>query len=145
MQTDAMSKTYGNDRAKPWLFRSSLGGGVVLMIAVLVLIFSAVVAGADKLVAIRANDGTWVRVTPKETDEILANPGMGWQTFHTTASDDEILEAVARLVAATFPALLPRPVCRVRLPVAGFWRRDRRGQNTRSWTPPSIAGGADSG
>ena len=24
-------------------------------------------------------------ITPKETDELLANPGMGWQTFHRFA------------------------------------------------------------
>jgi hypothetical protein len=35
----------------------------------------------------------WVRVEPKETDEILANPGMGWETFHRTANDDRNLPA----------------------------------------------------
>jgi len=25
-----------------------------------------------------------VTVTPEETDAILANPGMGWETFHRT-------------------------------------------------------------
>jgi len=28
---------------------------------------------------------------PKETDEILANPGMGWETFHRTAKQDKNL------------------------------------------------------
>ncbi len=28
---------------------------------------------------------------PKETDEILTNPGMGWETFHRTANDDKNL------------------------------------------------------
>ncbi len=32
-----------------------------------------------------------VVVTPKATDEIFANPGMGWQTFHTFANEDEAL------------------------------------------------------
>ena len=34
---------------------------------------------------------SWVTVTPEETDEILANPGMGWETFHRTADDDRNL------------------------------------------------------
>ena len=29
-----------------------------------------------------------IQVQPKETDELLANPGMGWQTFHHFADDD---------------------------------------------------------
>ena len=36
---------------------------------------------------------TLVRVVPEETDEILANPGMGWETFHRTADDDKNLPA----------------------------------------------------
>lgn len=32
-----------------------------------------------------------VRVVPVETDEILANPGMGWQTFHRTSKQDKNL------------------------------------------------------
>src|SRR3990172_9133745 len=32
-----------------------------------------------------------VTVTPKESDEILANPGMGWQTFHRTSKQDKNL------------------------------------------------------
>ena len=38
-----------------------------------------------------AEDAAWVRIVPKETDEILANPGMGWETFHRTADDDKNL------------------------------------------------------
>ena len=34
-----------------------------------------------------------VVVTPKETNEILANPGMGWQTFHRTSKQDKNLPA----------------------------------------------------
>jgi hypothetical protein len=33
----------------------------------------------------------WVRVVPKETDEILANPGIGWETFHRTNKQDRSL------------------------------------------------------
>jgi hypothetical protein len=29
-----------------------------------------------------------VTVTPRETDALLANPGMGWQTFHRFADED---------------------------------------------------------
>ncbi|TVS20475.1 MAG: DUF4832 domain-containing protein [Planctomycetaceae bacterium] len=35
--------------------------------------------------------GQSVVVTPEETDEILANPGMGWQTFHRTRAQDKNL------------------------------------------------------
>ena len=40
-----------------------------------------------------ADDTAWVRVVPEETDEILANPGMGWETFHRTADKDKNLPA----------------------------------------------------
>jgi hypothetical protein len=32
-----------------------------------------------------------VVVTPEETDEILANPGIGWETFHQTSKQDKYL------------------------------------------------------
>jgi len=32
-----------------------------------------------------------VVVTPQETDEILANPGIGWETFHQTSKQDKSL------------------------------------------------------
>lgn len=32
--------------------------------------------------------GQMVRVEPRATDELLANPGMGWQTFHRFADED---------------------------------------------------------
>ena len=34
-----------------------------------------------------------VTVVPEETDEILANPGMGWETFHRTSKADKNLPA----------------------------------------------------
>jgi hypothetical protein len=34
-----------------------------------------------------------VTVTPEATDEILANPGMGWETFHRTSKHDRSLPA----------------------------------------------------
>jgi hypothetical protein len=39
-------------------------------------------------------DENRVRVTPRETDELLANPGIGWQTFHTFADADRNLEGL---------------------------------------------------
>ena len=38
-----------------------------------------------------AEDREFVRVLPQETTEILANPGTGWETFHTTADNDKDL------------------------------------------------------
>ncbi len=35
-----------------------------------------------------------VRVTPAESDELLANPGMGWQTFHRFADEDSNLQGL---------------------------------------------------
>jgi len=35
-----------------------------------------------------------VKVMPKETGELLANPGMGWQTFHRFADEDKNLEGL---------------------------------------------------
>ena len=32
-----------------------------------------------------------VIVKPEETDEILANPGIGWETFHQTSKQDKSL------------------------------------------------------
>jgi len=32
-----------------------------------------------------------VTITPEQSDEILANPGMGWQTFHRTRTEDKNL------------------------------------------------------
>jgi len=34
---------------------------------------------------------TMVTVTPKETSELLSNPGIGWQTFHVTGTHDKNL------------------------------------------------------
>ena len=41
-----------------------------------------------------------VIVIPVETDEILANPGMGWQTFHLTRKEDKNL-----------PSWIPSTIC----------------------------------
>ncbi len=41
--------------------------------------------------AARADEPKKVTVTPKEIDALLANPGMGWQTFHRFADQDKEL------------------------------------------------------
>lgn len=43
------------------------------------------------LTGVCSDESVWVRVSPAETDEILANPGMGWETFHHTATNDKNL------------------------------------------------------
>ena len=40
-----------------------------------------------------ADQTEMVTVTPEETDDILANPGIGWETFHRTANNDKNLPA----------------------------------------------------
>ena len=47
------------------------------------------VAAASALLA--AAGGDVVEVRPKETDDLLANPGMGWETFHCFADGDASL------------------------------------------------------
>ncbi|MGQ9573827.1 MAG: DUF4832 domain-containing protein [Thermoguttaceae bacterium] len=61
-----------------------MGGKCVVAVAVLMQLVW--------LGPVRAGDD-WVRVVPQETDEILANPAMGWQTFHRTAPQDKSLPA----------------------------------------------------
>ncbi len=40
-----------------------------------------------------AADEQLVTITPEQTDEILANPGVGWETFHRTSAQDKNLPA----------------------------------------------------
>ncbi len=40
-----------------------------------------------------ADDSDGARIVPEQTDEILANPGMGWETFHRTSAADTNLPA----------------------------------------------------
>jgi hypothetical protein len=44
-------------------------------------LFASVLFADDQIVTVR----------PEETAEILANPGMGWETFHCTAKQDKQL------------------------------------------------------
>ena len=39
-----------------------------------------------------------VHVEPRATDELLANPGMGWQTFHRFADDDNGNLRIRRII-----------------------------------------------
>ncbi|MBM3878126.1 MAG: hypothetical protein FJ387_00130 [Verrucomicrobia bacterium] len=41
--------------------------------------------------AAQAAPAPTVTVTPAESDDILANPGMGWQIFHRTRPQDKSL------------------------------------------------------
>jgi len=50
-----------------------------------------------------------VRVEPRESDELFANPGMGWQTFHRFADNDPNLQGVPR-ASAYFRLLVIRGV-----------------------------------
>ncbi len=40
-----------------------------------------------------------IRVEPREIEDLLANPAMGWQTFHRTADSDPALEGLPSSVA----------------------------------------------
>ncbi|MBN2505086.1 MAG: DUF4832 domain-containing protein [Verrucomicrobia bacterium] len=44
--------------------------------------------------AAAGNSARTARVEPRQTDELLANPGMGWQTFHRFADEDKALEGL---------------------------------------------------
>ena len=52
------------------------------IVFVMAILFAAIVARADE---------AQVVVRPEETDEILANPGIGWETFHQTSKHDRNL------------------------------------------------------
>jgi hypothetical protein len=41
------------------------------------------------------------RVTPKEIDDLLPNPGMGWQTFHHYADQDKNLAGLPSASVST--------------------------------------------
>ncbi len=60
---------------------------------------AAAFVGAQRRNAVAGQGVRRVIVTPKETDELLANPGMGWQTFHRFADEDKSLEGLPSGVA----------------------------------------------
>jgi len=43
---------------------------------------------ADAVQWLPTTSSDWVTVIPEKTDALLPNPGMGWQTFHRTQTDD---------------------------------------------------------
>lgn len=57
----------------------------------LALVLMAIVTHIAWLGATVEASDAWITVTPEATDEILANPGMGWETFLRTAEDDKNL------------------------------------------------------
>jgi hypothetical protein len=58
-----------------------------------ILSLAIVACGAVSAFAQAGKSAPPVVVTPAETDAILANPGMGWQTFHRTSRADKSLPA----------------------------------------------------
>jgi len=59
----------------------------ILEITVALALFSLFSAWGQQA----ASGQDMVTVVPEETDELLANPGMGWQTFHRTRDQDKNL------------------------------------------------------
>ncbi len=82
-----------------------LCGWLVVWLSCAAVVFAAAPASQPR---------EWITVSPEQTDEILANPGMGWQTFHRTRTQDKNL-----------PAWIPSTVHYAR------WSR-RRGSSTKS-------------
>jgi hypothetical protein len=66
--------------------------------------------------------GQQVVIHPEETDEILANPGMGWETFHRTSKQDKNL-----------PSWVPSTVYYARWGW-GNWSPDRGSSTPGFWT-----------
>jgi hypothetical protein len=66
--------------------RASVFGTAVLVVCAFVF-----VAGAEVLAEARGASPEIVTVRPEESDELLANPGIGWETFHRTRDRDENL------------------------------------------------------
>lgn len=55
------------------------------------LIFVLLLTMIPISLAMGQNQKRIVTVVPEETNEILANPGMGWETFHRTSKADKNL------------------------------------------------------
>ena len=63
----------------------------LLRVALFTLSSLAFVALCDWAIAGEAN---MIEVRPTETEELLANPGMGWETFHRLADSDAALDGL---------------------------------------------------
>jgi hypothetical protein len=61
------------------------------LVGFLTLVSSEVSSGTTDIEAGSGGSAAITTVTPKETQGLLANPGMGWQTFHTYANEDPAL------------------------------------------------------
>ncbi len=58
-------------------------------------VFAAALAACSSLLMGSAQAAApMVKVEPRPSDELLANPGMGWQTFHRFADDDPNLQGL---------------------------------------------------
>ena len=57
-------------------------------------IFLLMLAGPNAVAAQATKLTNTVRVEPSEIDELFANPGMGWQTFHRFADEDTNLQGL---------------------------------------------------
>jgi hypothetical protein len=55
------------------------------------LVFALLLTLNSGSLATSQEESRIVTVTPEETDEILTNPGMGWETFHHTGKQDKNL------------------------------------------------------
>ncbi|MFZ5831756.1 MAG: DUF4832 domain-containing protein [Planctomycetota bacterium] len=66
--------------------------GFVLPLFVVAVATVMLLAASTALAADDDKDA-WVEVNPRAIDELLANPGIGWETFHKTARTDKNLPA----------------------------------------------------
>ena len=64
---------------------------VIIRIVTILVCAPALVALGQASSGETAGSAGLVTVRPEETDELLANPGMGWETFHTTRDKDNRL------------------------------------------------------
>lgn len=60
------------------------------------ILLTAVVTGCPSFAAVSAEASSpRVKVEPRPSDELFANPGRGWQTFHRLADDAPNLQGIA--------------------------------------------------
>src|ERR1035437_7644555 len=72
-------------------FRQSIScscSGIFVMSKTAALMLATLVALPLQLAA-EQQVARLVTACPEETDEILANPGIGWETFHLTSKQDK--------------------------------------------------------
>lgn len=69
-------------------------GGMLLLCVALLWTWQGKAGSAWRQERSRTVKETRIKVEPKESDELFANPGMGWQTFHRFADEDKALEGL---------------------------------------------------